>query len=737
MLCTADINRSLRSFAFLGMGLLLLARADQANAQMIRVDSLRTQLKTDGRSTLRVDHLIGLAFAISDAEFATGYDEIVNLLEEANALTEELKYPKGQAYAPMASAFQAMNDGRYSAAITGYTECISRLDAQGIEQGMASPLADIRRVYTAAGMQQERFVFYRSALDRYRRTGPALNATTCEHGLGGYYLGIRQYGQAIEHYMKAREGFRSAALWSEVANETSVIGQCYVAWGNPERGEPFLHEAFDAFVQEKNLDQAFGCAMELGDLELSRGNTLEAARYYRSTRPYWNGMSPLRIGMNRTRLVIAFVALGQLDSAAAELQALNTLYAPGTLPLWTTAGECEVDYANYRFQKAMGQNALADSCLEKALNEAMRFQYMALVLKYRKELSERYLELGDMHNAAIQARTYISLNDSLHAQSNRTSIAVYEGQVKERESELALQQQQERLRQQRIISFSIAGGLLLLVALAFTVYRGKKRSDELLLNILPEEVANELKTKGHADAKHFDQATILFTDFKGFTEASEKLSPQELVEELNTCFKAFDQIITLRGIEKIKTIGDAYMCAGGLPDPKTSTPAAVVHAALEMQAFVTSRKTERDAIGKPAFEMRVGIHTGPVVAGIVGVKKFQYDIWGDTVNTASRMESSGEVGQVNISEATYALVREVKEVREEKELAKESNPRSVTPQPVTPQPGTRQPATEHVFTFTPRGKVQAKGKGEMEMYFVRRSSEGAKRNFVLGSTPMN
>ncbi len=160
------------------------------------------------------------------------------------------------------------------------------------------------------------------------------------------------------------------------------------------------------------------------------------------------------------------------------------------------------------------------------------------------------------------------------------------------------------------------------------------------------------------------------------------------MEELNTCFKAFDGIITARGIEKIKTIGDAYMCAGGLPVPSSSTPAGVVQAALEMQAFMIARKKERDAQGKPAFEMRVGIHTGPVVAGIVGVKKFAYDIWGDTVNTASRMECSGEVGQVNISESTYALVKD--------------------------EPG---------LVFTSRGKVQAKGKGEMEMYFVTRTHE--------------
>ncbi|MCB9244803.1 MAG: tetratricopeptide repeat protein [Flavobacteriales bacterium] len=218
------------------------------------------------------------------------------------------------------------------------------------------------------------------------------------------------------------------------------------------------------------------------------------------------------------------------------------------------------------------------------------------------------------------------------------------------------------------------------------IAKEKERSESLLLNILPEEIAEELKQKGRAEARNYDLVSILFTDFKEFTQTSEKLSASELVNEINDCFEAFDRIIDKYDIEKIKTIGDAYMAAGGLPVPSESSVRNTVLAALEMQYFISRRKTEKDKKGEPAFEMRVGIHTGPVVAGIVGVKKFQYDIWGDTVNTASRMESSGEVGKVNISQHTYELIKD-----------------------------------NRAFQFESRGMIQAKGKGEMEMWFVSRS----------------
>lgn len=210
----------------------------------------------------------------------------------------------------------------------------------------------------------------------------------------------------------------------------------------------------------------------------------------------------------------------------------------------------------------------------------------------------------------------------------------------------------------------------------------KQKADELLLNILPASIAQELKENGKAKAQKFDNASVLFTDFKNFSHISEKLTPEALVAELDHCFKAFDYIISqYDNIEKIKTIGDAYMCASGLDNRRGGLPNDLVKAAMEMQEFLNDYKSERTKQFLPFFEARIGIHTGPVVAGVVGFNKFAYDIWGDTVNIAARMEANCEVGKVNISESTYNKVK-------------------------------------YKFDCQYRGKIAAKNKGQIDMYYV-------------------
>jgi len=211
----------------------------------------------------------------------------------------------------------------------------------------------------------------------------------------------------------------------------------------------------------------------------------------------------------------------------------------------------------------------------------------------------------------------------------------------------------------------------------------RAQSDAVLFNVLPRDIATELKEQGESEARYLERVTVLFTDFVDFTRISARMRPSELVQELNTLFSRFDEIVTRHGLEKIKTIGDSYMVAGGLRESHAHEADRVIAAAIEMQQWVQQRYAERTQQGLPTFTMRAGVHTGPVVAGVVGVVKFQYDIWGDTVNTASRMESAGDTGRVNISNDTYELVK-----------------------------------NDAQFSFESRGSVDAKGIGPVQMWFV-------------------
>ena len=211
----------------------------------------------------------------------------------------------------------------------------------------------------------------------------------------------------------------------------------------------------------------------------------------------------------------------------------------------------------------------------------------------------------------------------------------------------------------------------------------KRKSDDLLLNILPATIADELKHRNQVEPRYCDAVTIMFTDFVGFTGFAEHMEPRLLINDLNKYFSAFDEIVKRHNLEKLKTIGDAYMCAGGLPEKNRSHPIDTCLAALEIQDFMAEANGKRRKMRQPPWELRIGINTGPVMAGVVGKTKFTYDIWGDAVNIAALMEANGEADRITLSDSTFHRIK-------------------------------------NLFEAEPRGTISTKNKGRLDTYFLKR-----------------
>ena len=298
---------------------------------------------------------------------------------------------------------------------------------------------------------------------------------------------------------------------------------------------------------------------------------------------------------------------------------------------------------------------------------------------------------SDYRNAYQFQLRYSNIADELNLNQSDSIQRRFEVGLKEKEIKL----NEEEIRSQKLVRNALIVGFALVSALIFILYRDyrtkiktnklldqrKAEIESLLLNILPYEVAVELQNTGQATPRYYDNASVLFTDFVSFSKIAETLSPQQVVEELNEFFIAMDNIIEKYQLEKIKTIGDSYMCAGGIPTVNQTHPIAIVKAGIEILEYLHHKNVHRENTGLPKWELRIGIHSGPLVAGVVGKKKYAYDIWGSTVNIASRMESNGEVGNVNVSASVFNHIKDQ-------------------------------------YQCTYRGKIYAKNIGEIDMYFV-------------------
>ncbi|UCE70226.1 MAG: tetratricopeptide repeat protein, partial [Flavobacteriaceae bacterium] len=407
-------------------------------------------------------------------------------------------------------------------------------------------------------------------------------------------------------------------------------------------------------------------------VHLQEDELIIAGNYFREAADMYEELDP---EMSRTGLSFVlgnqgmiFARLGNHTKAEENLtRAIQLLEEDGN---YDPIAEYQITLAEVYLNEVEFNKA--HDLAEEGLEHAHRLGKKELISRASRVLAELDFQSEKYKEAFEHQAMYMQYKDSMDVET--VDMSRYEREraqlIADRaEANLELESQKRKQERAALWATGVTALLFIIVAVgSFGRYRymrktnkiisaERDRSEELLLNILPKETAQELKDNGHVLAKRFESVTVLFTDFKGFTAHAESLDPEKLVESIDLYFSNFDTIMEKYGLEKIKTVGDAYMCASGLPFPSEDHAHRMAEAALELIEFVEEAKTKApdDLIH---FDIRVGINSGPVVAGVVGTKKFAYDIWGDTVNIASRMESASEAGRINIAEETYQLLKD-------------------------------------------------------------------------------
>jgi len=497
--------------------------------------------------------------------------------------------------------------------------------------------------------------------------------------------------KALDAYFKSVEAAIKAEYAVGEGSSYSSIADVYSVMGNANNAESYYNKSIRILRKTPDTVALATALLNAGD-EYSKNYKYNLAlQYFKESGFLFKKVNYLigraytlgDIGMVYAKQGKDGLAMKNIGEAIKILEKLGDYYAIS-------------DYLIYMSDIYLKRNdwntavAYAKRSLELAQKRGLKDQ----ISKSNGTLSILYGKAGNVSESFKYYKNHIVYRDSVNnvAAVQKMADLRTNYEVSQKQTEVDLLNQGKK--NQQIITVASVISLVLIFLLAIGLYRRyqfikktnriieteKSRSDSLLLNILPEETAHELKQNGKVLAKKFESVTVLFTDFEGFTQYAENLSPEKLVESVDYYFSKFDEIMDKYDLEKIKTVGDSYMCAGGLPFATEDHAFKMVRAAIEIAEFVDTSRNGCD-LNQTRFEIRIGINTGPVVAGVVGTKKFAYDIWGDTVNIASRMESNSVPGKINISENTYELVK-------------------------------------CAFDCDYRGEIEVKNKGMMKMYFV-------------------
>jgi len=671
--------RSLAPVRFIVRGyfvliLLLLSTISYSQNQKV-IDSLQTELKSFEAAKIafskKVPKLydtlkVNLLYKISKEYWGNNSEKGMDYANQSLKLSEQINYQKGIANAY--NGIGGINDdnGNYPAAIEYHKKSLEIREAIGDKEGIASSYNNIGITLKKQGDYAEALKYYYKSLKIVEELGNKKDLTPRYNNIGIIYKMQGNYDDALKTYQDC------LSIQKEINDKKGMIST-YINIGVINKIQNNYGDAI------KNCKASLKLSEELGDKK-------NIATSYNNIGTIYSDQKDFEKALKQFSIAI------KIREAIGDKQGIATTY--------NNIGSA---YSQSGDQTKALENEL------KGISVAKEIGNMDLVKDAYQNLAQIYFKLNDYKNAYEKEVLYKETDDSLNGKEKQRKIIELQKQNEfdrkqadqDKKDALAL----DEIKRQKILKFGFIVGFGLLLLLSFILYNRnriktnaniiitrekeiaeleKTRSDKLLLNILPIEIANELKESGTSKPHRFPSVTVLFTDFKQFGLISEHLTAEQLVGELDECFRAFDKITSKHGMEKIKTIGDSYMCAGGLPLMNFTHPEDAVNAALEIRDYMDIHNKEKIAKGGKPFEVRIGINTGSVVAGIVGDKKFAYDIWGDAVNLASRMESSGVEGKVNISESTYQLVKDK-------------------------------------FKCTYRGKVLAKNKGEVDMYFVEKN----------------
>ena len=600
--------------------------------------------------------------------------------DKALKIDEEIGDKKGIASITGNIGHLDQKHGKITEAMTCYFKALAIDEEEGNKPGEALINGNIGNVYLGQCNYPKALEYFYKVLKTGEETGDKNCTARGASCLANVYESENDDRKALEYDFKSLKLYEELGNKSKIALVTGNIGVIY-------EDQKDYSKALDYYLKDlvlyEELGEKSGIARttgNIGNIYMLQKNNILALQYE---------LEALRIDEEindryNTAVELQFIGTAYLalvtDTPAAPERATGISIANGvnTLPrVVIPAGKAA------RLDKAIDY-------LQKGLVTGKEMHTPNVTQECYKNLAIAYKLTGDYKRSLAAYENYMVVKDSIFSNDKaeklmKTTMDYDYDKKRFADSLQNVADRQRRdaeatskFRHQRTLTYFGLGGTLILACLSFFIVKERRKSEKLVLNILPAEVAAELKEKGYSAAKHFNNVTVMFTDFVSFTTASERLGPQELVDELHACFKVFDDIMLRNHVEKIKTIGDAYLAVSGLPAADPDHAKNVVNAANEIAAFMRDRYAK---MGDRTFQVRLGIHSGNVVAGIVGTRKFAYDIWGDTVNIAARMEQNSEPGRINISETTYHLVKDK-------------------------------------FDCEYRGEIEAKNKGHLKMYFA-------------------